>query len=95
MSKYDTLIYVYIWLYTHNINEENICNTYAVRLSHVLSFEAPRTVADQVSLPMEFSRQEYWGTIIGVGYHFLLQGIFLTQGSNTYLLHLLHWPVDS
>ena len=28
----------------------------------------------------------------GVGCHFLLQGIFLTQGSN---LHLLHWQVDS
>ena len=28
----------------------------------------------------------------GMGHHFLLQGIFLTQGSN---LHLLHWQVDS
>ena len=28
----------------------------------------------------------------GIGCHFLLQGIFLTQGSN---LHLLHWQVDS
>ena len=28
----------------------------------------------------------------GVGCHFLLQGIFLTQGSN---LHLLHWQMDS
>ena len=27
--------------------------------------------------------------------HFLLQGIFPTQGSNWYLLCLLHWPVDS
>ena len=26
--------------------------------------------------------------------HFLLQGIFLTQGSNQCLLHLLHWQVD-
>ena len=32
---------------------------------------------------------------IGVGCHFLLQGIFLTQGSNSQLLHLLHWQVDS
>ena len=29
---------------------------------------------------------------IGMGCHFLLQGIFLTQGSN---LHLLHWQTDS
>ena len=28
------------------------------------------------------------GKNTGVGYHFLLQGIFLTQGSN---LGLLHW----
>ena len=31
----------------------------------------------------------------GVGYHFLLQGIFPTQGSNLVFLHLLHWQVDS
>ena len=31
----------------------------------------------------------------GGGCHFLLQGIFLTQGSNLHLLCLLHWPADS
>ena len=31
----------------------------------------------------------------GVGCHALLQGIFPTQGSNPYLLHLLHWQVGS
>ena len=31
----------------------------------------------------------------GVGCHSLLQGIFLTQGSNPYLLCLLHWQVGS
>ena len=30
-----------------------------------------------------------------VGCHFLHQGVFLTQGSNTYLLCLLHWQIDS
>ena len=29
------------------------------------------------------------------GCHFLLQGIFLTQGSKWCLLHLLHWLADS
>ena len=29
------------------------------------------------------------------GCHFLLQGIFPTQGSNQSLLHLLHWQADS
>ena len=36
----------------------------------------------QAPLSMEFPRQEYWS-----GLHFLLQGIFPTQGSNLYLLH--------
>ena len=31
----------------------------------------------------------------GVGCHFLLQGIFLTQGSNPHLLCLLQWQVGS
>ena len=39
-----------------------------------------------------------WGFLgknTGVGCHFLLQGIFSTQGSNPRLLRLLHWHVDS
>ena len=48
--------------------------------SHVWFFANPWTAACQAPLSMEFSRQEYWS-----GY--LLQGIFLTQGSNTGLLH--------
>ena len=35
------------------------------------------------------------GKNTGVGCYFLLQGIFLTQGSNTHLLCLLHWQVNS
>ena len=35
------------------------------------------------------------GKNIGVGCHFLLQGIFATQGSNLHLLHRLHWQADS
>ena len=31
----------------------------------------------------------------GVGCHFLLQGIFLIQGLNTRIFHLLHWNIDS
>ena len=37
----------------------------------------------QASLSLGFPRQEYW--------NFLLQGIFPTQGSNQYLLCLLHY----
>ena len=35
------------------------------------------------------------GKNTGVGCHFLFQGIFLTQGWNPSLLHLLHWQVGS
>ena len=35
------------------------------------------------------------GKNTGVVCHFLLQGVFLTQGSNPHLLCLLHWQADS
>ena len=38
---------------------------------------------------------DYPGKNTGVVCHFLLQGIFPTQGSNPHLLHVLHWQVDS
>ena len=51
-------------------------------LSCVHLFLTPWTVAHQAPLPMEFSRQD-----TGMSSHSLLQGIFLTQGSNQGLLH--------
>ena len=59
-------------------------------LSHVQLFVTPWTVAHQAPLFTEFSRQGQWS-----GCHFLLQGIFLTKGSNLCLLCLLYWQVDS
>ena len=50
----------------------------------------PQTVACQVPLSMGFSSKT-----TGVGCHFLLQGIFLTQGLNPHLLCLLHRQADS
>ena len=46
-------------------------------LSHVCLFEIPSTVAYQALLSMDFP-----GKNTGVGCHFLLQEIFLTQGLN-------------
>ena len=51
------------------------------------SFATLWTVALQAPL---FSG--FWGKNTGVGCHFLLQGLFLTQGSNP---RLLHWQADS
>ena len=47
----------------------------------ILKSATPGTVAHQAPLSMGFSRQEYWS-----GLHFLLQGIFPTQGLNPCLL---------
>ena len=54
------------------------------------SFVIPWTVACQAPLTVRFSKQAYWS-----GLHFLLQGIFPTQGWNPYLLCLLHWQTGS
>ena len=51
-------------------------------LSCVQLFETAWTIAYQGPLPMGFSRQD-----TRMGCHFLLQGIFLTQGSNPGLPH--------
>ena len=56
------------------------------RFSHVRFFATLWTVARQAPLSMGFSSKN-----TGVGYHALLQGIFLTQGSNLRLLGFLHW----
>ena len=63
---------------------------YTRSLSRVLIFVTPWTASHQSPLTMGFLRQEYWS-----GCHFLLQGIFPTQGSFPHLLCLLYWQVDS
>ena len=54
------------------------------------SLRPPWTKTRHVPLSMPFPRHN-----TGVGCHFLLQGIFPTQGLNLNLLHLLHWQTDS
>ena len=50
----------------------------------------PWTVACQVPLSMDSP-----GKNTRVGCHFLLQGLFLTWGSNSWLLQFLYWQADS
>ena len=49
--------------------------------------------------PMDYMRLlcpwDFPGKNTGVGCHFLLQGIFLTQGLNKHLLHLQRWQANS
>ena len=47
------------------------------------------------SLPGSSAHGDSPGKTTGVGCHALHQGIFLTQGSNPHLLHLLHWQAGS
>ena len=47
------------------------------------------------NLPGSSVHGDFPGKNSGVGCHALLQGIFLTRGSNLYLLCLLHWQVGS
>ena len=56
-------------------------------MSHIQLTVTPWTVARQAPLS-----KNSVGKNIGVGCHFLLQGIFPTQGSNP---SLLHWQVNS
>ena len=55
-------------------------------------------MSDSFVTPWTIARQDFlcpWdlpGKNTGVDFHFLLQGIFLAQGSNS---RLLHWQVDS
>ena len=65
-------------------------DTHACVLNHVQLFSTLWTVAHQPPLSVRFSGQEYWR-----GCPVLLQGIFLTQGSNPCLPHLLHCQADS
>ena len=65
------------------------CTTW---LHRVQLFVTLWTIACQALLSIGLSSQEwvtYW-----VGHHFLLQGVFSTQGSNPHLWQLLHWQVD-
>ena len=67
----------------------------ACLLSHfswVWLFETLWNIARQAPFSIGFSRILGYSKNTGVGCHFLLQGIFLTQRLNQ---HLLHWQVGS
>ena len=63
---------------------------HALLLSCVQFFVIPWIVDSQTLCPWNFP-----GKNTRVGYHFLLQEIFSTQGLNMHLLSLLRWQVDS
>ena len=74
-------------------NEIPFVSGYAWALSRfgcVWLFVSLCTVAHRAPVSMGFCRQKYWR-----GCHAILQGIFLTQGSNLLFFCLLHWQMNS
>ena len=74
--------------YEFSVNESTIDIRYV--LSHVQLFAPHRLLPTRV-----LSHRIFQARNTGVGCHFLLQGILLTQGSNPCLLCLLHCQADS
>ena len=70
---------------------ENVCVCMCVRAHSVLSHSSQPHGLQPIRLlyPWNFPCKN-----IGVGCHFLLQGIFPTQGLNPHLLGFLHWQAD-
>ena len=81
---------MYIQPATHPHSWVLTCRAALSHCNHVRLFAILWTVACQAPLSMGFSSKN-----TSVGCHFLLQGIFPTQGSNPCLLCLLHWQMDS
>ena len=83
------MLYTYIYTHKHIYTHIHICmyinidsNLYMQsHFSHVRLFVTQRTIDSQAHLSMSFSRQK-WSPCPA-------PGIFPTQGSNPYLLHLL------
>ena len=88
-ESWDLVALIYAMHGLHTLSEKNRLGKDYV-LSGVWLFATPWTVAHHTPLSMGFYRQEYWN-----GLSFPPPGIFLTQGSNPYLLDLLHWQADS
>ena len=65
---------------------KELCACVLSRFCRVRLFATPWSAAHQAPLSMGLS---------GVGWHFLPQGIFPTQGSEQNLSRLWHWPASS
>ena len=77
-------------------SQHSLCSNYIVRLWSKIYYcsviKSSPTLCDPMDCSPPGSFAMGLGKNIGVGYHFLLQGIFLTQVLN---LRLLHWQAGS
>ena len=86
---------LHLWQSSQELGPEPADIHFLVQACEVIS--VIKTLCDAMDCsppgPLSMGSQ---GKNTGVGcHHALLQGIFLTQGSNPHLLGLLHWQVDS
>ena len=84
--------FLYVWF----LSEGNTRNTASDKLNGHFFFSQwvmfDSLQPDKLEPTRFLSPQDFPGKNTGVGWHFLLQGVFLTQILN---LHLLHWQVHS
>ena len=85
MLKPSSLWYFVMLALTNSYNPFGCLRAKSLQLC--LTLCNPMDCSHPAPLSIAFSRQESWR-----GCHALLQGIFLTQGSN---LHVLHWQAGS
>ena len=74
--------------YPQYMGQPHATKIHACSVSQLWLFTTPWIVTHQAS-PWNFPSKN-----TGVDCHFLFQGIFLTQGPNPCLLHLLNWQAD-
>ena len=88
-----TLLLLYVLFVICSCDQEHILRLRMCvqSLSRVQLFCNPM----DCSLPGSSAHGISQARILEQGCHFLLQGIFPTQGSNLHLLCLLHWQADS
>ena len=79
-----------LWKFSRISSWQNCCLLCMCTQSHSTLYNPMDSSLPGFSVPANSP-----GKNTEVGCHFLLQGIFLSQGSNPCLLHLLHWQADS
>ena len=89
-SFYGWVVLHFVYVCAHVYMYVCVCMCMLSHFSHVQLFATPWTIAPRLLCPWDSP-----GKNTGVGCHALLQGIFLTQGSNPYLLCFLHWQAGS
>ena len=80
--------YIYIYIYVHVC----VCMCMCCVLS--CSFMSDSLWSHELQATGLLCPWDFPGKNSGVGCHALLQGIFLTQGSNPHLSDVLHWQAD-